>query len=156
MAQVLSPTPDALTVAQAAQIMRDPLLWAKVAEHPNGCWVWTAAVTSCGYGRLTRERRVYMAHRWIYTGLVDAIPEGLTLDHLCRTPACVNPAHLEPVTLRENILRGNGVGVRNAAKTHCARGHEFTAENTYRKTGGKRGCRECGRQATRRWRERTA
>jgi hypothetical protein len=127
---------------------------AKIEEAPNGCWLWTASLDACGYGRILWERRNKGAHRVVWELVVGPIRGDLTLDHLCRNRACVNPDHLEPVPLRENILRGNGVGVQNAAKTHCNSGHEFTPENTYWKRG-KRACRECGRQATRRWRERT-
>lgn len=139
-----------LTVAEAMRIVRDDRFFAKV-EDQGACWTWVGCTTADGYGRLTRGSRQHMAHRWLFARLVCPIESGLTLDHLCRNRACVNPAHLEPVSLRDNILRGEGVGVRNAAKTHCVHGHEFTPENTYIKQG-KRSCRECGRQANRRHR----
>ncbi len=63
--------------------------------------------------------------------VVGQIPSGLTLDHLCRVRNCVNPAHLEPVTHRENTLRGDGVTAINARKTSCHRGHPFAGENLY-------------------------
>lgn len=132
---------------------------SKIEPGPNGCWLWTGARDENGYARLRFDGKNALAHRVVYELLRGPIPDGLTLDHVrargCRHRHCVNPADLEPTTLAVNIGRGAGVGVRNARKTHCARGHEFTPENTYLK-GGKRSCRECGRQATRRWRERSA
>ena len=68
----------------------------------------------------------------------------MTIDHLCRNRRCVNPEHLEPVSRGENVLRGDGHSARNARKTHCIRGHEFTVENSYYAPNGKgKRCREC-------------
>jgi hypothetical protein len=70
----------------------------------------------------------------------------LTLDHLCRNKACVNPAHLEPVTNRENVLRGVGLSAENARKTHCKRGHPLSGDNVVVSKGGrKRRCVACER-----------
>jgi hypothetical protein len=77
--------------------------------------------------------------------------EGLVIDHLCRVPLCVNPEHLEPVTLRENILRGESLSARRARQTHCKHGHEFTAANTYVTVKGQRYCRACDRIRHRRY-----
>jgi len=111
----------------------------------NDCWLWALEVNGRDYGRLSfwnGEKSIkYVAHRAIYEALVGPIPEGLTLDHLCRTPRCVNPAHLEPVTIRENILRGFRDRPR---KTHCKRGHPFE-NNSYIKDGGRRNCAICTR-----------
>jgi len=84
-----------------------------------------------GYGLASFKRTTRMAHRAVFTEVKGDIPKGMTLDHLCRNKICVNPEHLEIVTQRENILRGNGKASINAKKTHCARGHEFTSDNTY-------------------------
>jgi hypothetical protein len=91
----------------------------------------------------------YKPHRLAYQLTMGQIPDGLVIDHLCRNRRCCNPAHMEPVTNGENVHRGNGIYARNGRKTHCAKGHEFTPENTLRRKHG-RGCRECGRIESRR------
>ena len=115
---------------------------AKVSEQPNGCWLWQGAKSHGGYGSLWFEGRRVGAHRVAYQLLRGAIPAGLTIDHLCRTVACVNPAHLEPVTMRENLLRGNGLPGTEARQTHCLRGHPLSGPNL-RVRGGKRFCHQC-------------
>lgn len=122
--------------------------WSKVDRSggPDACWPWLACYDprpSKGYGRFSLRRRGLLAHRVAYELLVGPIPDGLTIDHLCRTPLCVNPAHLEPVTHRVNCLRGVGVGTKNIAKIQCIRGHRFTAVNTYLDGRGHRQCWVC-------------
>ena len=106
----------------------------------DGCWTWTASKATKGYGHIKWEGRLQPAHRVVYRVFIGPIPEGLTLDHLCRNRACVNPAHLEPVTIVENIAR-------RPFKTHCKRGHAFDEENTYHFGPDKkwRLCRACVR-----------
>lgn len=114
-------------------------------EQEGGCWVPALKTDRKGYVRIrVGERRVSL-HRLSFELQRGQIPPGLTLDHLCRNPACFNPAHLEPVTALENIRRGTQ-GQKQAAKTHCIRGHAFTPENTYRPPNkNERLCRECMR-----------
>lgn len=114
--------------------------WAKV-DKTDTCWLWTGAKTPDGYGNFWDGTAQVRAHRFSF----GTVPPGLVLDHLCRTPACVNPSHLEAVTQRENTLRGVGPTSTNAAKTHCVKGHEFTPENTYIVPGtpGWRHCQTC-------------
>lgn len=121
--------------------------WNRVnKEGPlwNGtpCWIWTGALMTKGYGTLENGQRREGAHRIAYKLRYGSIPEGLTIDHLCRNKPCVNPGHLEAVTNRTNVLRGVGPSAQNARKTHCLRGHEYTEANTYR-SNGKRSCRTC-------------
>lgn len=108
----------------------------------NGCWLWQAGKTHEGYGKLKVLGKTVLAHRWYYLSLFN-IPQGFTLDHLCRVRNCVNPEHLEPTTIQENTLRGIGPSAINAKKTHCIRNHEFTPENTRITSNGKRHCRKC-------------
>lgn len=122
-------------------------LWEKV-EKTETCWLWTAKKHPRGYGHIWSggsHGRTLQAHRVAYELLKGPIPEGLTLDHLCRNTSCVNPDHLEPVTMSVNLLRGDGLPAKNARKTHCHRGHEFTAKNTYTRPNGQRQCRICKR-----------
>lgn len=125
-------------------------LWRKSERSPDGCLVWTAYRDRRGYGKIAYNGGPVLVHRFAYELLVGPIPEGLELDHLCRNPSCWNPAHLEPVDHRTNVLRGVGPVVENARKTHCKHGHEFTPDNTVPQKGG-RDCRECRRlRATKR------
>jgi hypothetical protein len=110
-------------------------------DPDGGCWVWQRNYDSNGYGRHLH----WKAHRFAWLVLVGPIADGLQLDHLCRNRGCVNPTHLEPVTQRENLLRGETIYAANAAKTHCKYGHEFTPENTRIIPRGRR-CRACERR----------
>lgn len=127
--------------------------WAKVDKRgPNECWPWVGTIHPEGYGYFSMHSRGHRSHRVAYELLVGPIPEGLQLDHLCRNRACVNPAHLEPVTGAENVRRGLA-GVLRAPKTQCVNGHPYTDENT-RYQGGKRVCRTCRIRANREFRNR--
>lgn len=110
------------------------------------CVICTGFQDSGGYVRVRCGGNLRpVAHRAMYEAFVGPIPEGLTIDHLCRRPACVNPAHLEAVTMRENTLRADTASTRNAAKTHCLRGHPFDPENTGIGGKGERVCLACRR-----------
>lgn len=130
--------------------------WEKVNQDgpiPNHrpelgpCWLWTGNKTRQSYGRFHVSRgKQQVAHRWCYEQTLGAVPDGLQLDHLCRVTSCVRPSHLEPVTCRENLLRGNTFQARNARKTHCPNGHPYDLLNTrWRPDGKGRECRQCGK-----------
>lgn len=117
----------------------------KIHVDPRGCWIWSGSCFPNGYGRMKVEGRDRPAHRLSYEAFVGPIPEGLVIDHLCKVPLCINPEHLEPVTVQENSLRSSvSVAAVNAGKTHCANGHPFDSANTgLRKDNGNRYCKVC-------------
>ena len=120
--------------------------WAKTRIEDTGyetpCLTWTAYKLPNGYGRFNWQRKVRNAHRLAYEVQVGPIPEGLVIDHLCRNRACVNVAHMEPVTNQVNILRGETIMADNAAKTRCSKGHLYDETNTIRRDRGRR-CATC-------------
>jgi hypothetical protein len=128
---------------------RLPDFWDRV-EKTEGCWLWRGSSSDGHYGNFQRDGRLYLAHRYAYEDVVGPIPPGLELDHLCRTPACVRPDHLEPVTPKVNQHRGMSPSGINSRKTHCAQGHEFSVQATGKRAGRRR-CVECHRERNRQW-----
>lgn len=116
----------------------------------DGCWEWQASKRG-NYGQFKINGTSKVAHRAVYEEVVGPIPAGLTLDHLCRNCGCVNPDHLEPVTMAENVRRGNAASALNARKTHCIHGHPLSGENLYLIKRG-RACLTCKRAKQRKYR----
>lgn len=127
--------------------------WQKV-EKTERCWLWRGAVDNNGYGRFRLNGKTVYAHRLAYKLSVDSIEAGMTLDHLCRNRQCVNPNHLEQVTNKENILRGQAPSARAARRVTCSNGHAYNDANTYWGKNGQRVCRTCHRDEMRRARRR--
>lgn len=127
---------------------------SKITVNAAGCWLWTGAKQSRGYGCGAGKDGAWLAHRRTYEILTGPIPDGLTLDHLCLVKHCVNPAHLEPVTAAENIRRAADLVELG---DHFPCGHPRSTQNTVVKRYANptrrpnRSCRECGNAATRRW-----
>lgn len=114
-------------------------------EKKGDCWLFIGNINRGGYGRLSINGRHTFAHRASWELSNGPIPDGLTIDHLCRTRSCINPKHMELVTIGENVLRGIGITARNVKKTHCPKGHEYNEKNT-KGRDGKRHCGVCERE----------
>lgn len=125
--------------------------WARTKT--TDCIIWTGAQNSRGYGCFAVDGKSELAHRLAYMDKVGPIPDGMTIDHLCRVHSCVNPDHLEVVTQGENNRRA---GLRIGGL--CKRGHEITEANLYINSKGRKECDDCRRiqRANLRDRDRTA
>jgi hypothetical protein len=120
-----------------------PRFWNKVDKRES-CWLWTGCVTHFDrYARFVFNGKAQTAHRLTYIEAKGSIPSGLQLDHLCRVRHCVNPDHLEAVTRKENILRGEGPSAQNARKKQCNNGHKFSYKTRLERT--QRFCAICNR-----------
>lgn len=110
--------------------------------HGN-CWTWVASLDKRGYGQFFDGNTMVKAYKWAYVDRFGPVAPGLDLDHRCRVRACCNPAHLEPVSHRVNVLRGMSPGAISYRTNRCFRGHEFTPANTGVRRDGSRICRKC-------------
>ena len=128
--------------------------WSKV-EKTDGCWIWKGCNRGDGYGAFSIRGRGILPHRFGYELSKGEIPKGLQIDHLCRNRLCVNPEHLEAVSQKENILRGDSAITRNRLKTHCPRGHPLIAGNldNYEAKKGYRYCLICRRMHSAKWKK---
>lgn len=122
----------------------------------TGCWQWTGYICSDGYGGMKRSGKLVRAHRLSYEAFKGPIPSGLSIDHLCRNKLCVNPEHLEAVSIRENTLRGIGPSAENARKMFCINGHILIGDNVTMRPRKKgipyRRCKTCHREGNARYR----
>ena len=116
----------------------------RVMPEPNsGCWFWLGAHTNAGYGVFSWKSKRRYAHRVSYELKNGPIPLGLEIDHKCRMRGCCNPDHLDAVTHRENILRGESPSAKHAKKTHCPRGHPLIEGNLVKRKNNGRDCKRC-------------
>jgi len=111
----------------------------------GNCWVRTISVHTDGYSVFDYKGRDIMSHRASYLLFKGDLDPKLTIDHLCRNRACINPEHLEQVTMKENVHRSPFTRASiNSKKTHCPQGHKYTTKNTKMiNTGKSRKCRIC-------------
>lgn len=143
-----------------------PRFWARV-DKTGGCWEWRGYRNTQGYGAFPFKHPelgwvLVLAYRLSYLLTNGPVRDGLELDHVCRNRGCCNPAHLEPVTHRENLVRGHPFGAQHSLTTHCPQGHEYAGDNLslHRKKNrqGKdyvsRECRACKREAERKRKQR--
>jgi hypothetical protein len=126
----------------------DPLsrIASRITETDSGCWECGYAKDTSGYPQISVSAKMQLVHRLTYEAEHGPIPVGLQIDHLCRNRTCCNPAHLEAVTSRENTMRGETIIARNAAVTHCPRGHRYGGDNAFPADlvrGKQRRCRAC-------------
>lgn len=119
-------------------------------DDATNCHIWTGHVGQNGYGQFWDGSKVRGAHVVGYEISKGLLPEGTEPDHKCRNRACVNGHHMDAVTRRENLLRGNTIPAKKAGQTHCEQGHAFTPENTYHTKNG-RSCRICRKNANAKW-----
>lgn len=135
-----------LDMIKDAQLSAVPGYWFDniAFEAMTGCWLWIGPITVYGYGQSrkwpgTKSKR---AHSALYEITIELIPAAYDADHTCRNRACVNPLHIEPVTHKENCLRGYSKHAINARKTHCKRGHPLFGPNLRLVRNGRQ-CKAC-------------
>lgn len=119
--------------------------WSHVDKGADGtnCWLWTGKLDTNGYARFWVKPNTLYAHRFAYESIVGPIPPGLTIDHRCRVRHCVNPSHLAPETLQDNVRMARSA---NAEKVSCPQGHDLDIVNS----NGRRECSTCSRDRKRR------
>lgn len=135
-------------MARQVQPVADRLVSKVIVDLVTDCWLWTAHLNNRGYGVIgVGHDKLWLAHRLSYETFVGPIPEGLVLDHLCSTPPCIYPPHLEPVTQEENMRRAR------PDTTYCPQGHLKTGDNLVlrpNRTAISGECRQCIRERDRR------
>lgn len=167
------------TESDCVRLTDMPRWWRRHVKisKKTGCWEWTGWIAwnlkypehgygCCKYVDATGKRRTTSAHRFAYTFVHGSIPRNLDVDHICQNKLCVNPAHLQAITHKENINRIPRISaavalgdsrVPFAVKGSCIHGHLFTPENTYLAPGDRhRRCRACNRNRAIAFRQRRA
>lgn len=136
----------------------DERFWRYAMPEPNsGCWLWIGSINRDGYAHfIVKENeagvKFQRGARWSYSRFVGPIPEGKVIDHKCRVRCCVNPSHLECVSVWENTFRGEGPSAKNKRKVFCIRGHELGGNNIYVNENGGRTCKICLKMHTEEYR----
>lgn len=126
------------------------LFFYLVPEPNTGCWLWLGTIDFGGYSQIKFNGRSVSAHRVMYELVNGELPSEVHLDHLCRTRSCVNPEHLDEVSLVENVARGTSDAAVVIRTGYCKRGHEFVGRNVrVRALTGERQCAECRRELSR-------
>jgi len=120
---------------------------SRIHINDSGCWEWTGAKNQFNYGRIGIYHRLMYPHRLMFEYYYGQICSDLSIDHLCRNPKCCNPKHLEQVTIKENIYRGNSPPANNKRKTHCPIGHSYSSVDAR----GFRKCKICSARNYKNW-----
>ena len=125
----------------------DDRFLSKVEKSPNGCWLWTGAISMKGYARFGVNGRNCHGHRVSYQLFRGDIPDGMQVCHKCDNPRCVRPDHLfigdNSANQRDAVAKKRHFQVK---KTHCAKGHEYSSDNTYYRSNGNRICKQCAKK----------
>lgn len=146
-----------LIAAKSGNTIAERLEYYSMPEPNTGCTLWFGVSLPAGYGRINLGGQQKLAHRVAYELANGPVPDGLVIDHMCNTPACINPAHMKATTQTKNTLRSEVAPTAiNARKTHCDQGHELSGDNLYLSADGAyRICRTCSLEGQRRrYRER--
>lgn len=131
-------------------------IMANRIDMTKDCWIWQGSLDEDGYGRFPIKGQYKRVQRLMYELVGGKLQKELTIDHLCRVRNCVNPNHLEQVSVKVNTLRGNAPSAINYRKTHCKYGHPFDEANTYYWRGKMRKCIKCNRRVVREWHRKRA
>lgn len=136
--------------------LKDRTTFLKKTRFGEGCWEWQSADDGRGYGVMYVDKTPYKAHRISFQIFYGHISTELQIDHLCMNKRCVNPKHLEQVTQKENLRRGNALSSVYSRRTHCKRGHKLGGDNVTPSAmkRGVRSCRACGIETTKLSKER--
>lgn len=143
----------AITLSREIEGQSALIPYDRIITDDKGCWIWTGAKQD-DYGIIYIRGKREFVHRAMYQLFVGPVNNNRELDHLCRNHSCCNPYHLEPITSRENSLRGNHPLFIAHRKNQCLKGHDLTnLENVRFRKDGRRRCLICDRQTLKNWRK---